>query len=167
MNARFSMTPLSPAHVAVLAALHDEAFAEGWSAEAFASALAQPGAFGFLATVEPGGEPLGFALLRAARFDGGGEAEVLTIATRPSARRHGVARAVMDAALVQARAWGVTRVFLEVAADNAAAQALYDRLGFAAVGRRKGYYARPAHAPLDQAPQDAIVMALDLSAHSL
>ena len=159
MSARFSMTPITAAHDAVLAVLHGEAFAEGWSADAFASALAQPGAFGFIASAGAEGEPLGFALLRATRFADGGEAEVLTIATRPHARRQGVARALMDAALAQARAWGVTRVFLEVAADNAAAQALYGCLGFATVGRRKGYYAR-AEGP----PQDALVMALAFSA---
>jgi len=143
----------------VLAAMHAEAFAEGWSAEAFVRALSQPGAFGCIA-LDAADEPLGFAVLRAALFDGGGdggEAEVLTIATRPQARRQGVARALMDAALSRARGLGVARVFLEVAADNPAARGLYEGLGFQAVGVRKGYYARQG------APRaDAHVLALDL-----
>ena len=43
--------------------------------------------------------------------------------------------------------------FLEVAADNAAAQALYARAGFAESGRRRGYYRRP-----DGSGLDALVM---------
>lgn len=159
---------LTPAHAVthagVLAALHGAAFPDApWGAEAFASALGQPGAFGFIAVHGDDGkdeEPLGFVLMRAALFaegDGGGEAEVLSIATRPDRRRRGVARTLMEAALTRARALGATRAFLEVAADNAAAQRLYAGLEFAEVGRRKAYYARA------QGPRvDALVLALDL-----
>ena len=38
-------------------------------------------------------------------------------------------------------AGGTRRVFLEVAANNAAALALYSRKGFVPCGRRPGYYA--------------------------
>lgn len=169
------VTPAHAAtHAAVLAALHGAAFPDApWGAAAFAGALGQPGAFGFIAvhgTVRgDDGEdedPLGFVLMRAALFkdddggdsgDGGGEAEVLSIATRPDRRRRGVARTLMEAALTRARALGATRVFLEVAADNLAAQRLYASLEFAEVGRRKAYYARA------QGPRaDALVLALDL-----
>lgn len=145
-------------HASVLAAIHGEAFTEAWDADAFASALDQPGAFGFIATEDD--EPLGFALLRAALFDGGGgEAEVLSIATRPQARRRGAARQLMQAALERARTWHIERVFLEVAEDNSGARGLYQSLGFTQVGRRKAYYARAG-----SAPKDALIMALDLAA---
>jgi ribosomal-protein-alanine N-acetyltransferase len=49
------------------------------------------------------------------------------------------------------------KLFLEVAADNAAALKLYTKLGFAKVSERKGYYPRP-----DGTPATAIVMARDL-----
>lgn len=148
------LVEITPSHAAVLAVLHKEAFDEYWDEGAFASALAQPGAFGFIVTQDNGAEPLGFALLRAVVFaDGGGEAEVLTLATRPGARRQGVARRALTAALAKVRTAGVERVYLEVAADNIAARALYGSLGFHEVGRRKGYYART-----DEAPVDAVVM---------
>jgi ribosomal-protein-alanine N-acetyltransferase len=45
------------------------------------------------------------------------------------------------------------RMFLEVAAGNIAARALYDRAGYCECGRRKGYYQRP-----DATRDDAVVM---------
>ena len=161
VGAGFHMVEITQAHAAVLAHMHGEAFAVGWDAGAFLSALQQPGAFGFIVAQNDGDEPLGFALLRAVFFadgtEGGGEAEVLTIATRPLARHQGVARLAMDAALKHACERGTERVFLEVSEDNAAARALYESLGFCEVGRRKAYYARGQDARVD-----AIVMALDL-----
>ena len=155
MSTPFDMITITPAHADVLAAVHGEAFDEAWDADAFASILSQPGALGFIACAPGDGEPLGFALLRIALFDGGGgEAEVLTIATRPQARRQGVALAVMRAALADAQAQGVGQIFLEVAEDNRAARMLYAGLGFEEVGRRKDYYARK-----DGPRVDAIVMA--------
>ena len=48
----------------------------------------------------------------------------------PQARRHGVARALLQAAQAQARAAGVARITLQTAHDNLQAQALYTQLGF-------------------------------------
>ncbi len=138
-----------PAHVEALAALHGESFDEGWSAESIAATLASPGAFGFIATQESGGEPLAFALFRVAVFEDGGEAEVLTIATRPQARRRGVAQALMERVSARAHDQGAENIFLEVAADNAPAIGLYRALGFAQTGVRPAYYARPDGARMD------------------
>jgi ribosomal-protein-alanine N-acetyltransferase len=49
-----------------------------------------------------------------------------------------------------------------VAEDNAGALALYARLGFAAAGRRAGYYGRPAGGAVD-----AIVMRRALNRQGL
>ena len=54
---------------------------------------------------------------------------------------------------------GAVRLFLEVAEDNVAARALYERAGFGQIGRRKAYYAAP-----DGGRTDALVLALDLAA---
>ncbi len=62
--------------VAVLAALHAAAFADAWSAASIRDLFATPGVFALIA-----GE--GFVLARAA----GDEAEILTIAVAPAARR--------------------------------------------------------------------------------
>ncbi|GHD47585.1 ribosomal-protein-alanine N-acetyltransferase [Mycetocola manganoxydans] len=86
---------------------------------------------------------------------GATEADVQTIAVAPEARRMGLGRVLMHTLIRKAREAGVRDVFLEVRADNAAAQALYDSLGFVGIGVRPGYYQ-----PDDV---DAIVMKLVLA----
>ncbi len=86
-----------------------------------------------------------------------GEAEILTLAVAPESRRLGLGRKLVARFLYQARLRLADRAFLEVAADNAAALALYDSAGFRAEGRRAGYYATP-----DGARIDAVVMTRDL-----
>lgn len=130
-----------------LAAIHAEAFATPWS-EAELDALAAQ--LGVLVVAEDDG----FIMLRVV-LD---EAEILTLAVRPAARRRGVgARLTGRGALEAARA-GARRIFLEVAEDNSAALALYARAGFVPTGRRKGYYPSA-----DGGRTDAVVMSLDLS----
>jgi len=151
----FYLVGLGLTHVEVLAALHAESFDEGWSAGSFDTTLRMPGAYGFVAVRREDDEPLGFALFRVALFGaGGGEAEVLTIATRPQARGQGIARALMAQGLGLAAELGVQTMFLEVAADNAPALGLYQSLGFQQTGQRKAYYARS-----DGPRVDAVVMA--------
>lgn len=140
------MRAVSAGDVQALAGLHAACFppAQAWSADAFARLLALPGVFGCLA------EGGGFALLRAV-LD---EAEILTIAVVPAARRRGLGAALLSAGLAGAALRGARACFLEVAAGNAAARALYGAAGFAAIGRRRGYYEDGA---------DALVLRRDLS----
>jgi ribosomal-protein-alanine N-acetyltransferase len=131
-----------------LAVLHAAAFPTPWDAAAFATLLDQAGVF----VLE---DPDGFILLRVVAD----EAEILTLAVQPAARRRGLgARLVREGAAVAA-ARGATRLFLEVADDNAAALGLYARAGFAKAGRRPGYYARS-----DGGRQDALILTLNLTA---
>lgn len=131
----FRLIPLSPAHAAVAAELHGRCFADSWNARAFTDLLAMPGAFGLLLCGE-GDAPLGLILARAAAD----EAEVVTLAVLPEARRSGLGGRLLDAALATAREAGAASMFLEVAADNTAALALYGRRRFQPVGRRANYY---------------------------
>lgn len=134
-----------------LAAIHAEAFPDpheaGWSAAAFAELLGGPGAF----AVE---QADGFILMRAVAD----EAEILTLAVRPSARRAGLGGRLVGEGVLAAAARGAARVFLEVAEDNAAARALYARAGFVEAGRRPAYYAAA-----DGGRRDALLLALDLA----
>jgi len=123
-----------------LAELHAQAFTTPppWSAAAFAATLARPECFVL-------SEPGGFLLASVAA----GEAEVLTLAVAPLARRHGVARRLVAGFLAVAAARGAQVALLEVAADNRAALALYRGAGFAEVGRRHGYYRTPEGQAID------------------
>ncbi len=130
---------------AALARLHAACFGvpRPWTAAEFAALLADPAVF---VCARRGGAALG----RVAAD----EAELLTIAVEPAARRQGLGRALLAEVLAQAAARGAARLFLEVAADNAPALKLYRAAGFAEAGRRRGYYAGSGRAPVD-----AIVMA--------
>jgi ribosomal-protein-alanine N-acetyltransferase len=141
-----------PGEAPVLALIHAEAFAaaDRWGADAIALMLQAAGGFGVIALdgAPPfGEEPLGFALARlaagcvaAGRAAAAGEAEVLTLAVRPLARRRGIGRALFDAVCARARDAGAEALFLEVAEGNGAARALYAAAGAAEVGRRRRYY---------------------------
>lgn len=123
-----------------LALLHAEAFARAWdqpwNRDSIAALLAMPGAFGLIGLID--GAPAGLVIAREAA----GEAEILTLGVIPDARRRGLARLLLDETASRAAAEGAERLFLEVAEDNLAAQALYAHAGFVRVGRRPDYYAR-------------------------
>jgi len=120
--------------VAAVAALEAEAFGdEAWTRAQILAQQADPGSVLLLADGDP---PAGYTLLRVAAD----EAELLRIAVRAASRRSGVGATLLYAGLAWARARGADRVFLEVAADNGAALALYGRLGFERVGARLSYY---------------------------
>ncbi|MGX9966386.1 GNAT family N-acetyltransferase [Roseomonas sp. F4] len=114
------------------ARLHAASFpvGEAWGADAIALMLELPGCFGVL---RPG---QGFVLARVAAD----EAEILTLAVVPAARRAGLGAALLAEAMAGAVLRGARAMFLEVSAGNVAARSLYAAAGFAEVGRRQRYY---------------------------
>lgn len=66
-----------------------------------------------------------------------GEAEILTLAVHPDARRKGEGRQLLAEIESESNA-GV--IFLEVRDDNIAAKALYESAGYVSAGYRKNYY---------------------------
>ena len=139
-----------------LAALHARAFTRTprpWSAGEFADLLALPSTE-LVLPPEPrpggpegrGGPPLdGFALGQIA----GPEATLLTLAVDPDRRRRGLGRALLRTLEARAAGRGAEEMFLEVAADNDAAQALYAALGYRLAGTRPRYYLRAGRSPVD------------------
>lgn len=127
----------------LLAALHAAAMPrDPWGGAAFRDLMAMPGAFALACE-------RGFVLARVAAD----EAEIIMLAVRPEARRAGHGMALLRAAIGAARKAGATRLFLEVAADNLPATALYRSAGFVEVGRRAKYYGGT----------DALVLSLAIS----
>lgn len=120
------------AHAAIFAAIHATAFPprERWGVDSFSLQLALPGVFGLL-------DPRGGVLLARVIAD---EAEILTLAVEPRARRQGVATALLNQARAEAGRRGARSVVLEVSVGNRAARDLYGRAGFVEIGRRLRYY---------------------------
>ena len=86
-----------------------------------------------------------------------GEAEIITLAVHPDHRREGLAQQLMNDFLTAAKSQSASSAFLEVAADNSSAQALYEKHGFLETHRRPRYYRTPSGKRVD-----AIVMMRDL-----
>lgn len=117
--------------VALLAAIHAEGFDKPWSEAEFAKLLANPAAFALVDHDEAG-----MVLSWAAA----GDSELLTIAVKPASRRAGLGAGLVQAAMAHALVRGAHAMILEVSVDNAPARALYERLGFEEIGRRRDYY---------------------------
>ncbi len=79
------------------------------------------------------------------------EVHILDVVTAPEARRQGLGRTLMLAALEAAGRRGAVRAMLEVRRSNAPAIALYRALGFLHDTVRRGYY---------QDGEDAVLMSL-------
>jgi ribosomal protein S18 acetylase RimI-like enzyme len=84
------------------------------------------------------GRLLGYAIVRFRRATS--VARLYSIAVAEGARGHGVGEQLLTAAEDEARRRGDLFMRLEVRADNAAAIALYHRLGYKAFGRHLDYY---------------------------
>ena len=123
-----------------MASIHGQAMttSRAWSQDEFDKLLSDPLVF---AVAEVSGFALGRVVLD--------EAELLTVAVEPEVRRQGVGARLLAAFDGEARARGAVRAFLEVAADNGPARALYARAGWRKTGRRNGYYRRPGAASAD------------------
>lgn len=78
------------------------------------------------------------------------EGEIATIAVCENLRHRGIADALLQIILLMADARGLESVWLEVRVSNVAAIHLYEKQGFAVVGKRKNFYRAPR--------EDAFVM---------
>ena len=132
-----------------VAALEVVAFADPWTRQAFETALKERHAR-FRVARAPDGGLIGYAIAWFVLDEG----EIANLAVVPTARRRGVARALLEAIIAEAREAGIARLFLEVRESNAAARALYASRGFKPVARRARYYRKPV--------EDAIVLRLVL-----
>ncbi|HPA95156.1 MAG TPA: GNAT family N-acetyltransferase [Thermoanaerobaculia bacterium] len=122
--------------LAALVRLEGLAFTPPWNSAQLASYLALPTSRTWLLSGGTPSRTLAYALFQVVA----GEAELLRVGCDPGHRRRGLGRRLLAAALDALAAAGVERCFLDVAAGNHAALALYRSLGFRETGRRPGYY---------------------------
>jgi [ribosomal protein S18]-alanine N-acetyltransferase len=83
-----------------------------------------------------------------------GAIDIHNIAVHADYRRRGIARVLLGRVISEARRQTVARVMLEVRKSNLPAQKLYETMGFAIRGIRKGYYSDNG--------EDALAMTLEL-----
>ncbi len=134
-----------PEDIPAVAALEDAIFSDPWPADMLMRLRDK-----ITVAEDDDGTLAGYIVFSAVLDEG----SVDNIAAAPAYRRRGVADALLGDALAKSRALGLAVVLLEVRASNAPAVALYEKHGFAAVGRRRGYYTNPR--------EDAILMTLVL-----
>ncbi len=150
MSDDIRIVPLAPEHLSGVAELERLCFpAEPWSEQALSALFAEHAA-GFVALSQDGAVLSYVGMTYAAD-----EGSITNVATHPNARRRGLGRAVVEALLTQAKSLSLCNVYLEVRASNAPAIALYEGIGFIAVGKRKNFYRFP--------PEDALVMCVKIS----
>ena len=141
---------LRDAHV--LAQLHGDSFHRGWGEGEFETMLTERNTL--VHRLRMGRKVIGFAVSRMAAD----EAEILSIAVAASHRGRGLSRDLLLTHLGHLAGRGVRAVFLEVEENNQPARRLYERAGFALVGRRERYYRQPGGEQLN-----ALLMRRDLS----
>lgn len=148
--------PPSDAELERLAQLHQASFTSPppWSKSEIAGFLSLP--YAFLLTAEAKGQIGGFLIGTAVA----GEAELVTLAVDPTLRRLGLGRDLVTRFICAAKSRAAETAFLEVSAANPAAIALYESIGFARNGLRRGYYRKPTGETVD-----AILMAHALEAN--
>ena len=71
------------------------------------------------------------------------ETDMMNVAVHPDCRRQGIAESLILALMQKLQEVGSTCLTLEVRASNLPAIALYSKLGFSEIGRRKNYYRNP------------------------
>ena len=128
---------MNAAHVAQIAQLEKICFSDPWSERSIASELDNQLAFWLVATE---GETVAGYIGSQTVMD---ETDMMNVAVHPDFRRQGIAEALIHSLVEQLKAMGSHCLTLEVRASNAPAIALYEKLGFSEIGRRKNYYRNP------------------------
>ena len=140
--------PATEADLPAILDIERAVFSDPWSLESFRSLLAD-----IMTVAQSEGVVVGYLVARHAADSG----DIMNIAVHPDHRRQGIGWALVEDSLQRLAAVGVKTVSLGVRESNAAAQRLYERMGFTAVGKTRGYYREPR--------EDAVVMRMSHIQH--
>ena len=135
---------MNESHVKAVAELEKICFSDPWSENSVASELKNKLALWLVAEEE--GKVAGYIGSQTCTD----ESDVMNVAVHPDFRRRGIAEALVNALVEELKAIESRCLTLEVRASNVPAISLYEKLGFAEVGRRKNYYRNPR--------EDALIM---------
>ncbi len=132
-----TIVPMTNHHVSAVAQLERLCFADPWSENSVASELNNSLSL-WLVAME-GEQLVGYVGSQSVL----GESDMMNVAVCPDVRRRGVAQRLIEALVEALRERGNYCLTLEVRASNAPAIALYEKLDFQEVGRRRNYYRNP------------------------
>ena len=140
------ITNMTAAQVPQVAQLEKLCFSDPWSENSVASELENELAL-WLVALE-GDAVAGYIGSQTVM----GETDMMNVAVHPDHRRRGIAEALVNTLIEKLKVRESHALTLEVRASNESAIALYHKLGFREVGRRKNYYRNPR--------EDALIMKL-------
>ena len=132
-----TINPMKKDHVAQVAALERQCFADPWSEGSIASELDNPLSLWLVA--EQNGAVCGYVGSQTV-LD---ETDMMNIAVHPDCRRQGIAAALIEELVSRLKERGSHILRLEVRESNTPAIALYNSMGFTQLGIRKNYYRNP------------------------
>jgi ribosomal-protein-alanine N-acetyltransferase len=139
------VVPLRRRHIKAVMRIEQQVYPRPWTPAIFQSELAQVGTSRCYVAAFVGNELAGYG---GTMYTPDG-AHVTNIAVDPRSQRHGIGTRLLLALTRQARLNGCDAMTLEVRVSNVAAQAMYQRFGYAPAGVRQRYY---------EGVEDAIVM---------
>lgn len=128
---------MNAGQVAQIADLEKICFSDPWSENSIASELENKLAHWLVA--QEGEMVAGYIGSQTVM----GETDMMNVAVHPDFRRRGIAEALVKRLVEDLQAMESHCLTLEVRASNAPAIALYEKLGFSQIGRRKNYYRNP------------------------
>ena len=148
-----ALAPMTTTHLDAVMAIEAAAYAFPWTRGNFIDSLAA----GYPSCVLLGAQRqlLGYFIA----MPGVDEMHLLNITVAPAEQGRGHARCMIDALIPLCHKHAARELWLEVRDSNERARAMYLRLGFTAVGVRKGYYPAPFGRR-----EDAVVMSLKIGA---
>ena len=139
---------MKPEHVAQVAYLETVCFHDPWSEKSIGDELTNDLAL-WLVAVE-NDMVIGYVGSQTVL----GWTDIMNVAVHPDHRRKGVGEALILRLMELLREHKCECLTLEVRASNTGAIALYEKLGFTEVGRRKNYYRNPK--------EDALILRVEL-----
>ena len=142
---KIRIVPMDASHLDAIARLEQECFSMPWSRDMLAEELYNDCA-AYLVAEDEEEHVLGYAGLQVILDEG----YITNVAVWPEYRREHIASQSLDVFFNFARAHDLRCLTLEVRPGNTAAIALYQKFGFAEMGRRKNYYQKPT--------EDALIM---------
>ena len=139
---------MNESHVASVAAIEKECFGrDAWSERSVAGELTNALAL-WLVAVE-GETVAGYVGSQTVC----NETDMMNVAVTADFRRRGIGELLVTALVEELKAMDSHCLTLEVRASNTPAQAMYEKLGFAEIGRRPRYYQNPK--------EDALILRKD------